>query len=125
MTALLLNAGSAMARRVAGPTMPSASRSLRFWKRLTARAVAAPNLPSAFRRSLRCTAATALPRSPFLSTISVLMAPVVEAVSACAAAGITSTQASASDEYGYASTAGQNRRQDFFNSSFLCAYGVS
>ena len=64
VTALLLKAGSDIARRVAGPTMPSASRPLRFWKRLTALAVPGPKLPSALRPSLRCTAATALPRRP-------------------------------------------------------------
>ena len=55
------------ARHVAGPTIPSAVRPWRRWKRLTARLVAGPKMPSACRPSQRWTLATRAPCEPRLS----------------------------------------------------------
>ena len=58
------------AAQVAGPTIPSAVRPWRRWKRLTARLVPGPKMPSACSPSQRWTLVTCGPCEPRLSAAS-------------------------------------------------------
>ena len=81
--------GAAQRGHVAGPTMPSAVRPWRRWKRLTARFVPEPKMPSAWTPSQRCAFSTRGPFEPFLSGFAAPSAVVAVASSVRRASAIS------------------------------------